>query len=80
MADTHGRKIVTDLLDDIDERVYPVGRLDKDSEGLLLMTNRGDLINEMMRAAHYHEKEYVVGANIAGFLKVAKAMKAQGTV
>lgn len=31
MADTHGRKIVTDLLDDIDERVYPVGRLDKDS-------------------------------------------------
>ena len=60
MADTHGRKIVTDLLDDIDERVYPVGRLDKDSEGLLLMTNRGDLINEMMRAAHYHEKEYEV--------------------
>ena len=37
-----------------------MGRLDKDSEGLLLMTNRGDLINEMMRAAHYHEKEYEV--------------------
>ena len=42
------------------KRITYMGRLDKDSEGLLLMTNRGDLINEMMRAAHYHEKEYEV--------------------
>ena len=62
------------------KRIYPVGRLDKDSEGLILLTNQGDLVNKMMRAGNYHEKEYVVGANIAGFLKVAKAMKAQGTV
>ena len=41
-------------------RVYPVGRLDKDSEGLLLMTNNGDIINRMMRAANKHEKEYKV--------------------
>lgn len=41
-------------------RVFPVGRLDKDSEGLLLMTNDGDLVNKIMRAGNYHEKEYVV--------------------
>ena len=40
--------------------VYPVGRLDADSEGLLLMTNNGDIINRMMRAANKHEKEYKV--------------------
>lgn len=42
------------------ERITYAGRLDKDSEGLLLMTNRGDLIDQMMRASHYHEKEYEV--------------------
>ncbi|MCI8375314.1 MAG: pseudouridine synthase [Lachnospiraceae bacterium] len=41
-------------------RIYPIGRLDKDSEGLILMTNMGDLVNKMMRAANYHEKEYLV--------------------
>ena len=42
------------------KRIYPVGRLDKDSEGLILLTNQGDLVNKMMRAGNYHEKEYVV--------------------
>lgn len=41
-------------------RIYPVGRLDKDSEGLLLMTNQGDLVNKIMRAGNAHEKEYIV--------------------
>ena len=41
-------------------RITYAGRLDKDSEGLLLMTNRGDIINQMMKASHYHEKEYEV--------------------
>ena len=41
-------------------RVYPVGRLDKDSEGLLLMTNQGDLVNKIMRSGNAHEKEYIV--------------------
>ncbi|MDO4268794.1 MAG: pseudouridine synthase [Eubacteriales bacterium] len=41
-------------------RVYPVGRLDKDSEGLLLMTNQGELANEIMHAGNFHEKEYIV--------------------
>ena len=42
------------------ERIYPIGRLDKDSEGLILMTNNGDLVNKMMRSRYDHEKEYVV--------------------
>lgn len=42
------------------ERVYPIGRLDKDSEGLILMTNQGDLVNKIMRASNAHEKEYMV--------------------
>lgn len=42
------------------ERVFPVGRLDKDSEGLILLTNDGDIVNLLLRAEHRHEKEYVV--------------------
>jgi 23S rRNA pseudouridine2604 synthase len=42
------------------KRVYTVGRLDKESEGLILLTNQGDLSNKMMRAGNFHEKEYVV--------------------
>lgn len=42
------------------KRVYSVGRLDKDSEGLLLMTNNGEILNKIMRAGNYHEKEYLV--------------------
>lgn len=41
-------------------RVYPVGRLDKESEGLLLLTNQGDLVNKIMRSGNRHEKEYLV--------------------
>ncbi len=41
-------------------RIYPVGRLDKDSQGLLLLTNRGDLVNGIMRSRYDHEKEYIV--------------------
>lgn len=45
------------------QRIFPVGRLDKDSEGLLLMTNEGDLVNPIMRSANAHEKEYQVKIN-----------------
>ena len=41
-------------------RVYPVGRLDKESEGLLLLTNDGELTNHILKARYYHEKEYIV--------------------
>ena len=42
------------------KRVFYMGRLDKDSQGLLLMTNNGEILNKMMRAGNYHEKEYLV--------------------
>ena len=45
------------------ERIYPVGRLDKDSSGLLLLTNQGSITNSLLRAANYHEKEYIVKVN-----------------
>lgn len=45
------------------QRITYIGRLDKDSEGLLLMTNNGDIINKMMRAGNEHEKEYLVTVN-----------------
>ncbi len=45
------------------ERIFPVGRLDKDSSGLILLTNDGDIVNEILRTEHGHEREYVVQVN-----------------
>jgi 23S rRNA pseudouridine2604 synthase len=42
------------------DRIFPVGRLDKDSEGLILLTNDGDIVNGVLRSEHRHEKEYLV--------------------
>jgi 23S rRNA pseudouridine2604 synthase len=47
------------------ERVFPIGRLDKDSQGLIFLTNDGDLVNKILRAGNNHEKEYVVTVNKA---------------
>ncbi len=47
------------------ERIFPVGRLDKPSEGLLLLTNDGDIVNKILRAGNSHEKEYIVKVNRA---------------
>ena len=57
--DRHAEKIITDMIH-YPIRVTYAGRLDKDSEGLLLLTNDGKLIDAMMRGANRHEKEYVV--------------------
>lgn len=42
------------------KRIFPVGRLDKDSDGLIFLTNDGDIVNKILRASNHHEKEYVV--------------------
>lgn len=56
--DPHGRKTVLDLLSGVDEYVYPVGRLDYDSEGLLLLTNDGDLAARLTHPRHSVERVY----------------------
>ena len=57
-SDEMGRKCVIDILSSVNERVYPIGRLDKDSEGLLLLTNDGDLANKLMHPRHHVGKTY----------------------
>lgn len=47
------------------KRIFPIGRLDKDSQGLLLLTDDGDMVNKILRAGNHHEKEYVVTVNKA---------------
>lgn len=61
-AEKRERNNVIDFLN-YPKRVYPIGRLDKDSEGLLLLTNNGDIVNKMMRSGNRHEKEYLVTVN-----------------
>ena len=46
-----------------EKRIFPIGRLDKDSEGLILLTSNGDIVNEILRHENGHEKEYLVGVN-----------------
>ena len=45
------------------ERIFPIGRLDKDSEGLILLTNDGDIVNNVLRAENEHDKEYIVAVD-----------------
>jgi 23S rRNA pseudouridine2604 synthase len=45
------------------QRIFPIGRLDKDSEGLILLTSNGDIVNELLRSENNHEKEYLVAVN-----------------
>lgn len=54
------------------KRIFPIGRLDKDSEGLILLTDDGDIVNKILRASNFHEKEYLVTVNktiAPGFLE-----------
>ncbi len=60
LSDEAGRKTVADLLSDVPERVYPVGRLDMHSEGLLILTNDGDLAHHLTHPSHEVYKEYLV--------------------
>ncbi len=63
LSDEKGRKKAAALVADCGARVYPVGRLDMDSEGLLLFTNDGDFANRIMHPSHEIEKTYVVRAD-----------------
>lgn len=65
VSDEKGRKTVMDLLSGIDCRVYPIGRLDYDSEGLLLLTNDGSFANTLMHPSNEKEKTYTV--SVSGF-------------
>ncbi len=65
---------LTDAID-YPERLFPVGRLDRDSSGLLLLTNDGELADELMRSRNNHEKEYVVETNKPLTDDVVKAME-----
>ncbi|AJY78015.1 pseudouridine synthase [Paenibacillus beijingensis] len=58
-TDPQGRKVVTDYLEGIKERVYPIGRLDYDTEGLLLLTNDGEFANLLTHPSHHVPKTYL---------------------
>lgn len=60
LSDPEGRRVVTDLLQDVPVRVYPVGRLDLTTSGLLLLTNDGALANRLAHPSHQVEKTYLV--------------------
>ncbi len=60
MSDERGRKCIAELITDIEERVYPIGRLDKDSEGMLLLTNDGEFANHIMHPKKHVNKVYRV--------------------
>src|SRR6185436_10099702 len=64
---TTERHVSGNILDLVNypERIFPIGRLDKDSEGLILLTSNGDIVNEILRSENEHEKEYLVGVDKA---------------
>jgi len=62
---TTERGVHNNIIDFIghEERIFPIGRLDKESEGLILLTNNGDIVNEILRSENNHEKEYLVAVD-----------------
>ena len=76
MHDEHGRKTVADLVASLGERLYPVGRLDLDSEGLLILTNDGEIANCLMHPSHEIPKTYEVDVAGGDLAVAAEAMHA----
>ena len=72
LSDEKGRDNVSQLVADCGTRVYPVGRLDMDSEGLLLLTNDGDFANRLMHPGHEVDKTYLV--SVQGYHEAATAL------
>ena len=64
---TTEKDVAGNIIDFVDhaQRIFPIGRLDKDSEGLILLTSNGDIVNEILRSENHHEKEYLVAVNKA---------------
>ena len=65
ITSTTDTSIKSNIIDFINfqERIFPIGRLDKPSEGLIFMTNDGDIVNKILRSKNNHEKEYIVTVN-----------------
>jgi 23S rRNA pseudouridine2604 synthase len=61
-TESHVKNNIVDFVNH-STRIFPIGRLDKDSQGLIFLTNNGDLVNRILRAGNKHEKEYVVTVN-----------------
>jgi 23S rRNA pseudouridine2605 synthase len=80
LHDEKGRRDVSELISEIPERLVPVGRLDMDSEGLLLMTNDGALANRLMHPSHEVEKVYRtwVRGDAAGIQRLRQPMELDG--
>ena len=83
---TTEKKIRGNIVDFVNhkERIFPIGRLDKDSQGLIFLTNDGDIVNKILRAGNSHEKEYIVKVDkdiTDRFIKdMSKGVKILGTV
>jgi 23S rRNA pseudouridine2604 synthase len=86
VTSTTDTKDKTNIIDAVghQQRIFPVGRLDKDSEGLIFLTNDGNIVNKILRAGNEHEKEYVVGVDKPidkGFVdKMASGLRILGTM
>ena len=82
-TDTNTKNNIIDFIG-YPKRIFPIGRLDKDSEGLIFLTNDGDVVNKILRSENNNEKEYVVGVNKkvnADFLnKMRNGVKLNNTV
>ena len=81
LSDEKGRRTVLDLVSDCHTRVYPVGRLDMDSEGLLILTNDGEFANQLMHPRHQINKVYQVsvsGFSEAGLKKLSQSVVLDG--
>lgn len=77
-SDDAGRKTVIELITDISERIYPVGRLDYETEGLLLLTNDGEFANALTHPSHNIDKEYI--ARVKGIPTLEKIKKLESGI
>ncbi|KPC97230.1 Ribosomal large subunit pseudouridine synthase B [Geobacillus sp. BCO2] len=80
VKDDKGRKVVTDFFKDLDKRIYPIGRLDYDTSGLLLLTNDGDFANLLMHPRYEIEKVYIAKSERHSNARTAEAARTRSAV